>query len=467
MPTLLLSPIQITPKMNEDDQLLEGDEQMDQEVISPDEVNSLLDIPTVESIDKSIKEGERQLEKLKADLLAAKSKSKETSKQNEPNYTMASSIPSQNAPHPTNATSDQAKIPKLMDLVTSDQRRKQPSGGKTDGPSSSTKPSYAAKTARASGPHRTKEIVEDFLHIYSSRNKKTPISRDLWEHVDNELITLMADKAELGLSNPGERVAHSGFDSAHGCGFIACRDPTSAAWFKEQVSLLVGPDGESFRAWGKTDVPVSRLCRIYIPDRFKRINDARILPIIMGLNSPLQGGDIVFKSISHVNGGRAMFIEVDMDTYAFIRRNLYKLDWLLGSVDCHGIAPTVVAQPVQPTPQGIEGISKLPDFSLKAILATPLLSQTKSTPSTSTQMESSDSDDSSLSSGAKKLKKGLAFSPLTPVKEARALEEEDNESPKHKDPRKRGSNSSKSSKSPKNRRNEPKENFYKKLNKSK
>ena len=60
-------------------------------------------------------------------------------------------------------------------------------------------------------------------------------------------------------------------------------------------------------------------------------------------------------------------------------------------------------------------------------------------------------------------KSNLAYSPLTPVKEARALEEEVSETPRKR------TNQGQKSKNAKNRKTDskPKENFYKSLNKSK
>ena len=462
---------------NEDDHLLDDAEGMELGHVDPEEADRLLSPDAEEIIDKTIKEGEQHLAKLRASLLEAQSKKRTNSTE----YKAPTPIlPSLSATAPASSSfgrdprqqkmNPTKNIPKLMDLVN-----KGPKIDKSDTSDPSKKPSYAAKAAKSGGPVRPKEIVEDFLNIYESRNRKIPISRALWEHVDGELITLLASLAEQGQSNPGAKVAHSGFDAYHLCGFIACRDSTSAEWYKERVAELVGPDGESFRAWGKADLPISRLCRIYIPDRFYKINDDRILPILAGLNPPLQKGELSLKDISKTQGGRAVFVDVDMDTYSYIRTKSYKLEWLMGCVDCHGVAPNIktTASSKDQKPPGVEGVVPL---NRHPITQQPSTSSTTIPPlvsPSSSNQENYDSDVSSAPSITKSAlsKHNLAFSPLTPVKEARALEEEGQLTPAKSDkldPRKRASLTQKT-KGGKARKTDTKskDNFYKSLNKSK
>ena len=58
-----------------------------------------------------------------------------------------------------------------------------------------------------------------------------------------------------------------------------------------------------------------------------------------------------------------MFLEVDMDHYAHIRNNHYKLDWLMGNVDCHWVVPAVKpdGEPLaNQLNSGVEVVAKLP-----------------------------------------------------------------------------------------------------------
>ena len=454
--------------MEEDAHLLDDAVGMELGLVDSDEADRLLSPDAEELIDKTIKDGEAHLAVLRAALLEAHSKKRSNSKEYKapaptPIPTPAPTLPYAKDPRPQKPNLGKI-IPKLMDLVTSG-----PTAATGPATSENTKkPSYASKASKTGGPVRPKEIVEDFINIYESRNRKIPISRALWEHVDGELITLLAELGEQGKSNPGAKVAHSGFDAYHLCGFIACRDSTSAEWYKERVAEVVGPNGESFRAWGKSDTPISRLCRIYVPDRFHKINDSRILPILIGLNPPLQQGDLSYKEISKVQGGRAVFVDVDMDSYAYIRTKSYKLEWLMGCVDCHGVAPNVKSSaPANPDqkPLSVEGVVPLTKPLTNPQPSTSTSSLTSQKPPSSSGATNYDSDSSSASSVAKSVltKSNLAYSPLTPVKEARALEEEVSETPRKR------TNQGQKSKNAKNRKTDskPKENFYKSLNKSK
>ena len=423
----------------DDGHLLDDVEGMEITIVSPDEAAALLGLDTEAAIDNHIREEEAKLAALRASLLEARSKK---SLNKEPkNLLSTKPVPStsSNIPNPTAPVlpSIAKNLPKLMEINTNPN-----SSG-----SASKNPSYAAKAAKNAGPVRPKEMVEDFLHIYASHTRKTPISRLVWEQVDEHLINIMADRAEHGESNPGKRVAHSGFDASHGCGFIACRDPVSAEWYKSRVAEITGPDGAKFRAWGKADVPISRLCRIFIPDRFKKIHDARIAPIIMGLNPPMENGTISHKDITPVQGGRAVFLEVDMDTYSYIRTKHYKLDWLMGSVDCHGVAPVSKSDndsDTRPVNSEVPGVIKLTGNQA----GPPVSSMASSTSNNSGKTETSTSQpvildsDNARSSPIRSIARtqtNLAFSPLTPVKQARALEEEVLEDPasNNLDPRKR------------------------------
>ena len=416
--------------------LLDDEEGMEFSHVSPAEAAKLLELDTESAIDKHIREEEVKLAELRAALLKARAKTQKPPN-NEPNILPPSNpAPSSfsSAP-PINQTAKPNKIPNLMDINV-----KSISSAKSNNPNLS----YAAKAAKPAGPARNKEIVEEFLHIYSSRNRKIPISRTTWEQVDDHLISIMADRAEHGQSNPGARVAHSGFDLAHGCGFIACRDPTSAEWYKSRVAEISGPNGETFKAWGKADVPISRLCRIFIPDRFKKIHDARIAPIIMGLNPPMENGIISHKDITQVQGGRAVFLEVDMDTYAYIRTKHYKLDWLMGSVDCHGVVvvkPENEKEPANlPSNTTVPGVTKLPDNQAGSSSTSTLAVESSQNAPSLTRPDSVVGTPTGYFTVRTPSK--LAYSPLTPVKQMKALEEEENlDGPASNslDPRKRDS----------------------------
>ena len=364
-----------------------------------------------EAINKKIKAKEHQLATLKASQLETKSRKRA----NESTRTTTTTIPAPPKPE---------SIPKLMDLALQGPR-KDSSTAEGSGIGQAKRTTYAANVAKPGAPARIKEVVDFSLHIFGSRHRKTPITHSAWRDIDEQLIDLMAERVEQGQANPGATVAHSGFDSVHGCGFIACRDATSANWFKARVEEVIGPDGESFRAWGKDDPPGTRLCKIFISDRFKRIQDSRIIPILTGLNLFLQGAFLLTpKGVRPAQGGRTVYVEMDMDTYAQIRLKQYKLVWLLGSVDCQGVAPKAIPGPGSE----LNG----PGSKLNKQESKPTSSSTSNLTSTTTspiQTTATDYDSDTQSSGSSNHKTNtkttLTSSPLTPVNEARALEEDE------------------------------------------
>ena len=213
-------------------------------------------------------------------------------------------------------------------------------------------PRMSVKTTYSGAASKPKDRVDDILHVYASKNKKTPISQCEWDYIMEILIDLHTSHVLSGQINPSEvRVAHTGFDGKHRCGFIACRNEKSAAWHKKAIDTVKGSDGLTFRAWAKGDLPQVRLCRIYLPTRFERIPDEKVIPLIKAYNPELKNSDIcIKKSESLSQGGRAIFIEIDQDSYTHVRAKQYKLEFVLGDIDCHGVAVTPPPPPPQAKP---------------------------------------------------------------------------------------------------------------------
>ena len=91
------------------------------------------------------------------------------------------------------------------------------------------KSTYASK---AKSPPKARELVPNILYIYSTAVSKKPLSLFDWEGIDNFLIRKLAAQGSEGTR---VRIAHSGYDAAHKCGFIACRDLASENWVKSAV----------------------------------------------------------------------------------------------------------------------------------------------------------------------------------------------------------------------------------------
>lgn len=206
------------------------------------------------------------------------------------------------------------------------------SGKKTIPSLMSIKPTYASAATKA------KERVEDILHVYSSQTKKNQISADVWERIMEELISIHYNSVLSKAIDPKAiRVAHAGYDEKHACGFIACRDEVSAGWHKKAVSTIrLG--GSVFRAWAKGDIPPVRLTRIYLPLRFHNLEAEDIINLLKAYNSELKDGELTFKRMENLlQGGRALFLEMDQDSYTHVRNKHYKLEFIMGDLDCHGV----------------------------------------------------------------------------------------------------------------------------------
>ena len=157
---------------------------------------------------------------------------------------------------------------------------------------SKLKTTYSA--AASSPPKVRREIVENILFVYSTRTSKAPLSSQDWGLIDEHLIGMLAGQ------NPDShvvvRIANSGYDKTHKCGFIACRDLESANWCKAAVLQLGGNSGSvAFRAWAKGEQPEARPCRLFFPTRFDKLDDSQLIPLLLRYNPSLQRGKLIFK----------------------------------------------------------------------------------------------------------------------------------------------------------------------------
>ena len=73
----------------------------------------------------------------------------------------------------------------------------------------------------------------------------------------------------------------------------------------------------AFRAWSKGEQPEVRLCRLFFPTRFDCLADDRLIPLLRKHNPSLGHATLVLKSSDQVQGGRAIFVEMDAASYGF------------------------------------------------------------------------------------------------------------------------------------------------------
>ena len=209
--------------------------------------------------------------------------------------------------------------------------------------STKPKPSYASK---AKSPPKPRDLVQNILYVYSTKITKKPLSFEDWTVVDNHLIE------RLNAQHPDDptlvRIANSGYDKAHKCGFIACRDQASEAWVKAALRITI------FRAWSKGEQPEVRLCRLFFPARFDCLHDDRLIPLLRKHNPPLGQASLTLKSSDQVQGGRAIFMEMDAASYGYAKSKNHKLEFSMMDIDCQLYIP-----PPKKTTK-LDGITKLP-----------------------------------------------------------------------------------------------------------
>ena len=277
------------------------------------------------------------------------------------------------------------------------------------------KPTYASK---AKSPPKARVLVQNILYVYSTSDSKKALSLKDWEAIDNHLI-LKEVSQEPGNS---VKIAKSGYDSAHNCGYIACKNLASENWVKDVIRCLGGgPNLPSpFRAWSRGEQPETRICRLFFPARFDCLNDNMLVPILLRHNPSLSQGTITLASSEIVQGGRAVFLEMDAASYGYAKSRNHKLEFTMMDVDCQLYIPPSnkakkpVAPPTQTIPPTVSpsgSVNPAPNAPLQRHLADPRLAKTldqaqkplvKSTPEKRKRESSGPASDTIFFDSAKK-----------------------------------------------------------------
>ena len=212
---------------------------------------------------------------------------------------------------------------------------------------------YATKTK---SPPKARVVVEHILFVYATWTNKAPINASDWGIVDSHLLGM---EIQQDPSEPLIRIANSGYDAAHRCGFIACRDLASADWCKRTIHGIGGPQfgaKGAFRAWAKGEQPEARLCRLFFPSRFDSLTDDTLMTLLKKHNPSLGQGTLLLKGVDDVQGGRALFVEFDIESYTFVKSKGYKVEFSMMDIDCQLYIPPKRVVSKGP---GVSGISKL------------------------------------------------------------------------------------------------------------
>ena len=220
-------------------------------------------------------------------------------------------------------------------------------------PTPKSKTTYATK---AKSPPKPREMVEHILFVYSTWTNKAPIDSKDWGIVDSHLIGRELARSP---SDPLIRIANSGYDATHRCGFIACRDLVSAEWCQAAIRGIGGSQygvRGAFRAWAKGEQPEAKLCRLFFPPRFDSLDEDTLVSSLKKHNPPLQHGTVVPKGLEDVQGGRALYVEVDTISYSYIKSKGHKLEFVMMDIDCQLYNPP---KRVAQSGPGVTGITKI------------------------------------------------------------------------------------------------------------
>ena len=217
---------------------------------------------------------------------------------------------------------------------------------------------------RAKSKTRPDEIGKFILHIYSTQDRKNPLSLQDWNRVDEQLIR--------GLVNHPEpiQIASSSYNAKHWFGYVACRDLESQDWVKRLVRGMKG-NGFGYRAWSRDEKPILPVCRLFLPSRFDSLDDATAIVQLHKYNSFFQSGSVNLKGSEIVQGGRAIYLEINPDIYAQIKNKDHRLCFLATYVDCQLWTQSGPKRKVG-LGRGIEGIQKLtPESTQTATVIAP------------------------------------------------------------------------------------------------
>ena len=216
------------------------------------------------------------------------------------------------------------------------------SGAAPLGDSNKNKPTYATKTK---SPPKTRDLVQNILYIYATKVSKRPLTPGGWGVVDGILLDKITSQ------DPNDpilvRIANSGYDASHRCGFVACRDPASEAWVKSALS------DSAYRAWSRGEQPEVRLCRVFLPARFDSLDEDQLIPLILKHNPALKNSTLDLQSSEGVQRGRAFILEMDSTSYSYVKAKNHKLEFVMMDIDCQPYIPVVNRTP------RVEGITKI------------------------------------------------------------------------------------------------------------
>ena len=204
---------------------------------------------------------------------------------------------------------------------------------------------------RAKSKIRPEELGKFILHIYSTYDRKNSLSLKDWNQVDEQLIR--------GLVNHPEpiQIVSSSYNAKHCFGYVACKDLESQDWVKGLVRGMGGNEA-GYRAWSRDEKPIMPVCRLFLPSRFDSLDDATAIAQLYKYNPFFQSDSINLKGSEIVQGGRAIYLEFNPETYVQIKNKEHRLGFLATYVDCQLWTQSGPKRKVG-LGRGVEGVQRL------------------------------------------------------------------------------------------------------------
>jgi hypothetical protein len=194
----------------------------------------------------------------------------------------------------------------------------------------------ALEACRASDP----DLV---VHVYGSLNKKQFLSFDTFQNLTKKLAPLilgtMLDKS-LGLITFGKPF----YESSGGFVVYSCGNKNSRDWLKITLAKLK-IDGQSFRAWGPTEMPPTTSLSTWLADSYAEINfdNDSLKQSILHFN-PEAPDDLEIVTIKAIPNkkGRLVDFEAGQDFMVFVESSGWTLSYFLGNLEIRKVseAPT-------------------------------------------------------------------------------------------------------------------------------
>ena len=207
-------------------------------------------------------------------------------------------------------------------------------------------PSYASAAKKPTAR------VEHMLYVYGTNARKAPIFQKEWAKIETFLLGLQEAELLDGSASADEiKIAYAGYDANHQCGIIAAKSEISLEWHKDAIQRY--PNVKPFRAWAKGETPELYIVRVFLPPKYTHIKSDNLTPVLKKLNPFLETGIFEWRESEETKGGMAILYETDKDSFQTIRKAGWKLEFLLGDVDCSYVPPNRdprIKKP-QPPPQ--------------------------------------------------------------------------------------------------------------------